>query len=86
MVDLTLLRADDVAERLARSRSQLFLDTKRGVMPPPVKRGKWIAWPEYEVDEVAKAIVAGSSDDELRALTRALIERRAAGRPGIGAA
>ncbi len=86
MNDITLLRADEVAYRLAVSRSQLYLDVRRGVMPPPIRKGKCISWPSHEVDEITQAIVAGATDAELRALTFALVARRAAGRPCIAAA
>lgn len=86
MNDITLLRADTVADRLAVSRSQLYLDVRRGVMPPPIRKGKCISWPSHEVDEITQAIVAGSSDEELRGLVRTLIERRAALRATAAAA
>ena len=85
MNDVTLLRADTVADRLAVSRSQLYLDVRRGVMPPPIRKGKCISWPDHEVNEIAQAVIGGASDAELRALTRALIERRTAGKPQVGA-
>lgn len=86
MTDLTLIRADDAAARLGRSRAQLYLDVKGGLMPPPVKWHKLIVWPAYELDELARAVIVGASDDELRSLVRALVERRAAGKPAAAAA
>jgi len=81
--DTTLLRTDTVAERRARSRSQLYVDIRAGVMTPPVRLrgGKLSAWPAYEIDALSRAEIAGASDEEMRALVQQLLEQRAAGRP-----
>ena len=83
MSDLALLRAEAVIERRGRSRSQLYLDIRHGVMTPPVRLrgGKLSAWPSHEVDALNRAEISGASDEELRALVRQLVEQRAAGRP-----
>ena len=83
MTDLTLLRAEAVCVRRGRSRSQLYVDVRAGVMTPPVRLrgGKLSAWPAHEVDALNAAEISGASDGELRALVRQLVEQRAAGRP-----
>ncbi|MDA8351556.1 MAG: transcriptional regulator [Pseudomonadota bacterium] len=83
MADLTLLRAEAVIARRGRSRSQLYLDIRHGVMTPPVRLrgGKLSAWPAREVDSLNAAEIAGATDDELRAVVRELLAQRAAGRP-----
>jgi prophage regulatory protein len=88
MSDFTLLRAEAVIERRGRSRSQLYLDIREGVMTPPVRLrgGKLSAWPAKEIDALNSAEIAGATDDELRALVQRLLAERSAGRPNPAAA
>jgi prophage regulatory protein len=77
----SLLRLDTVISRRARSRAQLYVDIKRGVMTPPVRLGeKLSAWPAHEVDALNRAEIAGASQDELRALVLQLVAQRRQGR------
>jgi prophage regulatory protein len=47
-----------------------------GRFPTGIKIGRITAWPAREITALAQALVAGASDDELRALTKALMEAR----------
>lgn len=79
---ITLLRLESVVSRRGRSRPQLYVDIKRGVMTPPVRLGgKISAWPSHEVDALNRAEIAGATQDELRALVLRLVAQRAQGRP-----
>jgi prophage regulatory protein len=82
MADTTLIPSDCVAARRGRSRSQIYVDIRRGVMPPPLPARpgrKASVWPAYEIDAINRAEIAGSSDDEIRALVRQLIQQSGAG-------
>lgn len=80
MLDTTLITTDRTAERRARSRSQLFVDIKVGLMTPPLRTRpgrKTNAWPAYEIDALNRAEIAGASDDEIRQLVHQLVQQRA---------
>lgn len=72
----------EAARSLGMARSTIWGRVRDGTMPPPIRRGtKWSRWPQSDVQRVEAAIVAGATDDELRALVRELLDQRAAGRP-----
>jgi prophage regulatory protein len=75
-----LLKDVEVGARLGMARSTAWDCVREGTLPPPIRRGsKWSRWPSGEVDRLEAAIVAGATDDELRALVKELIEARTAG-------
>lgn len=83
MTPTALLRLDTVIALRARSRPQLYIDIKNGTMTPPVRLGaKLSAWPAYEVDALIRAEIAGSTQDELRAIVQQLVAARASLKPG----
>jgi prophage regulatory protein len=48
-----------------------------GLMTPPVHVGaRRVAWPEYEIDEILKARIAGKSDFEIKTLVTKLVAQR----------
>ncbi len=64
--DLRLLRLSEVAKKLGVCRVTLYSKIKEGVFPVPVGVGtRSVAWPNYEVDEMIKAIIAGYTDKQL---------------------
>ena len=77
----SLLRIDTVISRRGRSRPQLYVDIKKGVMTPPVRLGmKLSAWPAHEVDALNRAEIAGSTQEELRELVKQLLAMRVQGK------
>jgi hypothetical protein len=72
-------RFDSVAKRRACSRRQVYIDVDRGLLTPPIRRGKLALFVTHEVDEIINAEIAGKSEDERRALVRQLLERRTQG-------
>ena len=75
-----LLKDTEVASRLGMARSTTWECVREGTVPAPIRRGpKWSRWPSGEIDRIERAITAGVSDDELRALVRELMEARTAG-------
>lgn len=84
MTDTTLIDSQTVTQRRARSRSQIYVDIRRGVMTPPLspRAGrKSSVWPAAEIEALNRAEIAGATDDELRELVLRLIAQRAEGRP-----
>ncbi|MCU7871350.1 MAG: AlpA family phage regulatory protein [Candidatus Thiodiazotropha sp. (ex Lucinoma borealis)] len=64
-----LLRLPTVLEKRARSRSAHYLDIQEGLFTLPVLLGaRSVGWPDYEVEAINAARIAGKSDDEIRNL------------------
>jgi prophage regulatory protein len=73
-----MLRHDEVLSRRARGRTSHWNDVRSGLFTRGVKMGaRDLSWPEYEVDVLIKARVAGKSDEEIRALVAKLEAERA---------
>ena len=77
---LQWLRLPDLITRRRRSRSATYRDIEHGLFPPPVRLGaNSSVWPEFEVDAIDRARLAGATDDDIRTLVAQLIhDRRAA--------
>lgn len=74
------LKKPEVLKRIPFGSSTLYDKVAEGLFPKPCKLGKRAsAWPEYEVDSVCRAMLAGQSEDEMRALVSALHAQRTAG-------
>ncbi|MGA9665082.1 MAG: AlpA family phage regulatory protein [Gallionella sp.] len=66
---ITLLRLPAVLERRGRSRSSHYADIKAGLFVKPVLIGlRATGTPDYEVDALIAARIAGKTDEEIRAL------------------
>ncbi len=72
-------RIERVIERRACSRRQIYVDIGRGLLTPPIRRGKLALFVTHEMDEIIRAEIAGKSEDERRVLVRQLLERRTQG-------
>lgn len=49
-----------------------------GLLPTPVRIGpRSVAWPKSEVQLIVKARIAGKDDEQIRALVRQVLKRRA---------
>lgn len=79
MSNSLLLRLPAVMERIGRSRSAVYSDIERGVMPPPIKIAgrRAAAWPLAEIDAVIRARIAGRPDAAVKDLVRSLVTARA---------
>ena len=61
------------------SRSTLYLRINQGLWTKPISLGgRTVGWPASEVAALNAARIAGKSDDEVRALVKALQENRKA--------
>jgi prophage regulatory protein len=83
---LRLLRLPEVLSRRGRTRSSHYADIARGVFLPPVHLdgARCALWPEHEVEIMLCAVIAGSSENDLRQLVQKLVSGRALrqGHPG----
>jgi prophage regulatory protein len=77
---ITILRIPAVLERRGRSRSSHYADIKAGLFVKPVLIGlRATGTPDYEVDALITARIAGKTDEEIRALVIKLeADRKAA--------
>ena len=73
------LREPAVVELRGLSRSTLWVQIKDGTFPAPVHiSARAVAWPQSEVARIQAAIIAGRSEDEIRALVKQLEAARQA--------
>ncbi|SET70045.1 transcriptional regulator, AlpA family [Nitrosomonas marina] len=76
-MQLKFLRCSDVEERTGYSRSTIYNRIAEGLLPEPVKIGiRASAWPDFEINAINAALVAGKSDEEIRALVARLVAAR----------
>lgn len=75
----SFLRVPVVLKRRGVSRSAHYADIKAGLFPKPVPIGlRAVAHPDYEVDALNAATIAGKSASEIRALVAKLEAARKA--------
>ena len=75
--NFSFLRSKEVCARRGLSSSTHYQDITDGLWTKPVKVGpRASAWPDFEVDLINAARVAGQSDDEIRDLVRRLEDAR----------
>ena len=75
----SFLRIPVVLKRRGVSRSAHYADIKAGLFPKPVPIGlRSVAHPDYEVDALNAATIAGKSGDEIHALVLRLEAARKA--------
>ncbi len=65
----TILRTHAVLKRRGKSRSAHYVDINDGLFVKPVSIGRRsVGTPDYEVDALIAAQIAGKSEDEIRTL------------------
>ena len=76
---MSILRMPAVkAETGHRSHASIYTAVKLGLFTRPVPIGlRSVGWPDYEVEAVTAARVAGQSDEAIRALVNKLHAQRA---------
>ncbi len=75
---MTMLRMDGVLSRTGqRSKSAIYCAAREGLFTKPVKIGsQTTGWPDYEVETIVAAQVAGQTKDEIRELVNQLHTQR----------
>lgn len=72
-----LIRLRDVIARMGRGRSTIYEDIAAGTMTPPVPIGaRAKGWPDYEIDAIQAARIAGRTTDQIRTLVAEMVARR----------
>lgn len=73
-----ILRLPDVKQRRGhRSDASVYNEIRDGLFPTGVAIGQRAkGWPDYEVDAINAARIAGKSDDEIRELVKSLHAKR----------
>ncbi len=78
---VTMKRLPAVTQQVGKKKSALYEDIGHGLFTPPVAIGaRAVAWPDYEVQAINAARIAGMSDDEIREVVANLVEARKAAR------
>ena len=84
MPQIAFDRLPAVRQRLGGvGHSKVYDDISKGLFPPPLKLGggRVSVWPRHEVDAVAAAILAGSTDEQMCRLVKELVAvRQSAGK------
>ena len=75
-MSISLLSRRPVCGRTGDSKSTHYSNIQKGLMTPPVKYGRSSRWPDYEVDRIIAARIAGKSEEEIRALVTRLVAER----------
>ena len=74
---IRILRVNDVLKRTGLPKSSLYEKVKYQLMTPPINLGaRAVGWPDFEIDEINRALIAGCSSDEIKALVHELISNR----------
>lgn len=77
MIEVTFERAPTVVARTGSKRSSFFSRKARGLWTSGISLGpNSTAWPKHENDAILAAMLAGQSEDEIRALVQSLEEMR----------
>lgn len=72
-----ILRLPAVIERYGKSRSTIYDEMYRGLLPRAISLGgRAIGFPESEIDALIRARIAGKTNDEIRELVNELVARR----------
>jgi len=70
------LRISQLREALGQGPTAIYQGIEDDLLPPPIKRGRSSVWPEGEIAEVQRHIIAGATDDKLRELVKQLVKAR----------
>lgn len=74
---ISFSRLPSTLQQLAIGKTTLYERIAQGLFPPPVKLGPRLsAWPQYEIDEVANAVMRNASNEDMRQLVAHLLEFR----------
>ena len=75
---MKLIRLSEIKNKFGyRSDASVFACIKDGILPPGVLiSAKSRAWPDYEIDEIITARIAGKSDHDIKQIVVGQIEKR----------
>jgi predicted DNA-binding transcriptional regulator AlpA len=74
---IELIKTADLAKRLQKSIGGVYLDVRRGVLPPMIKTGeRSSAFILAETDRVIQARIKGVDNDGIRELVKQIVAER----------
>lgn len=74
---LRILRINEVLQRQGLPKSTFYDKVKSGLMTKPINLGERSrGWPEFEVDEITRAVIAGVNSEKIKQLVCDLTEQR----------
>lgn len=74
---IRILRVNDVLKRTGLPKSSLYEKVKYQLMTPPINLGaRAVGWPDFEIDKINRALIAGCDADEIKVLVNELISNR----------
>ena len=77
LTQITILRLPTVLKKIGRSKSSHYADIKAGLFVKPISIGlRARGTPNYEMDAIIAARIAGKSIEEIRLLVSNLLEAR----------
>lgn len=71
-----LVKLPQLRECTGKGTTSVYDEIKEGLITPPIKRGRSSVWPEHEIAEIQRAIIAGAPEDERRQLVKRLVAAR----------
>lgn len=75
--ELKIIRRPAVLEVFGGGNTWLHERIKKGLMTPPVSLGsRSVGWPHHEPQAILAAMIAGKSDDHIKALVGHLVDQR----------
>lgn len=70
---MAIWRIPRAMSELGKTRTPFYNDLKAGLLPPLIKLGpRAVGVPSNEIEAIARARIAGKTDEEIRALVRKL--------------
>lgn len=70
---MAILKSAEVTRRTGYPPSSIYCRASQGTFTKPIKIGvRASGWPDFEVESICAARIAGKSDDEVRALVAKL--------------
>lgn len=74
---IKIIRLPEVLNSYPVSKSTFYLKLQDGFLPPSISLGeKAVGYIEHEYQAVLAAMVAGDSEDEIKALVKSLVNER----------
>ena len=74
---MAILRIQQVLDETGKTRTRFYADVAVGLFPRPVSLGpRAVGWPDYEIQAIVKARIAGWTDDQVRSLVQRLHDQR----------
>jgi len=75
--NIRISRKPEELSRYGFSNSTFYLRIQQGLIPPPISLGgRAVGWVEHENQAVLNAMIAGKTNEEIKALVISLVESR----------